>query len=239
MKKGILAIGMMVMLLASSGDVFAKAYSDVMTKDKQNSMSPQEVFERLKDGNKRYVDGNMKNRDLLAQAKKTSSGQYPVAVILNCMDSRTPPELVFDQGVGDVFVTRVAGNVENKDIIGSMEYGTKVVGAKLIAVIGHTECGAIKGACEKVQLGNLTGLLDKIHPAMINADKQDKNTSCSNPQHIDQITRNNVLLVIENIKKQSPVIDKLVKEGKLGIVGGVQDIKTGKVDFIKEASYLP
>lgn len=206
-------------------------HTAVMTSEKQENMSPQQVLQRLKDGNQRFMTGKMKNRDLLVQANGTASKQHPVAVVLNCMDSRTPPEIIFDQGIGDVFAIRIAGNIQNDDILGSMEFGTQLAGAKLIAVIGHTSCGAIRGACQQAKLGNLTALLQKIQPAVTQASKEQNTHDCTNAAYIDQIAKDNVLLVIKQIKTQSPTITKLIKEGKIDIVGGIQDLATGEVTF--------
>lgn len=214
-------------------------HTAVMTAEKQETMTPQQALQRLKEGNQRFLNGKMKNRDLLIQTSKTASTQHPVAVVLNCIDSRAPTEIIFDQGVGDVFATRVAGNIQNDDILGSMEFGTKLSGAKLIAVIGHTSCGAIRGACQQVKLGNLTRLLQKIQPAVKQAAKEEGTSDCTNAAFIDQIAKDNVLLVMKQIQAHSPVISKLIKEGKLGIVGGMQDLSTGKVTFFDDQSIMP
>jgi carbonic anhydrase len=210
-----------------------------MTSEEQAGMSPQDALQRLKDGNQRFVDGNMKNRDWLIQANTSASKQHPVVVVLNCIDSRTPPEIIFDQGIGDIFAARIAGNIQNDDILGSMEFGTKVAGAKLIAVIGHTSCGAVRGACQQVKLGNLTGLLHKIQPAVKQAAKEANTKDCSNAAFIDQIAKDNVLMVMKQIQARSPVISKLIKEGKIGIVGGIQDLSTGKVTFFDDQEMMP
>jgi len=220
-------------------DETQQAHTAVMTSETQSALSPQQVFQRLKDGNQRFMDGTMKNRDLLVQANTTAAGQHPVAVVLNCMDARTPPEIIFDQGIGDIFATRVAGNIQNDDILGGMEFGTKLSGAKLIAVIGHTSCGAIRGACQQVKLGNLTGLLQKIQPAVKQATKENGTSDCTNAAFIDQIAKDNVLLVMKQIQARSPVISKLIKEGKIGIVGGMQDLSTGKITFFDDQSIMP
>lgn len=211
----------------------------VMTATKQTEMTPQDAFQRLKDGNKRFIEGRMKNRDLLTQANATSASQHPVAVVLSCLDSRTAPDIIFDQGIGDIFVARIAGNIQNDDILGSMEFGTKLMGAKLIAVIGHTRCGAMRGSCENAKLGHLTGVLQKIQPAVQQATKENKTKDCNKATFIDQIAKDNVMLVINQIRMRSPIIDKLIKEGKVGIVGGMQDIATGAVTFFDDQSIMP
>lgn len=212
----------------------------VMTQTKQQNLSPNDVLKRLKEGNQRFTSGNMKNRNLLAKIAMTAQGQYPIAVILSCMDSRTPSELVFDQGVGDIFAIRIAGNIQNSDILGSMEFGTQLSGSKLIAVIGHTSCGAIRGACQQAKLGNLTGLLQKIEPAVQQTAGASGGTKdCNKAVFIDEIAKNNVLEVMKQIQTNSPVIQKLLKEGKIGLVGGIQDIATGAVVFFDDQAIMP
>jgi carbonic anhydrase len=214
-------------------------HTAVMNAEMQAGLTPQLVLQHLKEGNQRFVNGKMKNRDYLAQAKLTSSKQHPAVVVLNCIDSRTPPEIVFDQGIGDIFAARIAGNIQNDDILGSMEFGTKLAGAKLIAVIGHTSCGAIRGACQQVKLGNLTGLLQKIQPAVNQAAREEGMNDCTKAAFIDLIAKDNVLLVMKQIQEGSPVISKLIKEGKIGIVGGIQDLETGKVTFFDDQGIMP
>ena len=212
----------------------SKVHSSIITAEMQEAKTPEKVLQRLKEGNQRFVEGKLKNRDLLAQANSSASGQHPVAIILNCMDARSPPELVFDQGIGDIFVLRIAGNIQNDDILGSMEFGTQLVGAKLIAVIGHTNCGAMRGACQQAKLGHLTSLLQKIQPAVAKAAKEGKESDCSSNAFVDRIAKDNVRLVMEQLQSNSPVLNQLIQEGKLGIVGGIQDIATGKVTFFDE-----
>ena len=212
--------------------------SHSVAREKQVSKTPQQVLERLKSGNERFVAGKMKNRNLLAQANKTAGAQFPLAVVLSCMDSRTPPELIFDQGIGAIFATRIAGNIQNDDIVGSMEYATKVAGVKLIVVLGHTNCGAINGACKQVKLGHLTGLLQKIQPAVEQAVKEKKSHDCADAAFINQIAKDNVLRVIKQIQTHSAVISDLIKQGKVGIIGGIQDLATGKVTFFEEQSIM-
>lgn len=202
------------------------------SKESLQSMTPDIALELLKEGNQRFTSGNMKNRDLLQQVKLTKKAQYPFAFILSCMDSRGSPELIFDQGIGDIFSARVAGNIVNDDQLGSMEYATQVMGSHIIVVMGHTSCGAVKGACEKVQLGNLTQLLDKISPA-VNTIQQNQHQSldCNNAQTVDDIAKQNVLNMIEEIKKRSPLIQKSIENKQVMIIGAIQDLKTGQVTF--------
>lgn len=238
-QKGIYQFGIIMFMLCLASHALGEVYSGVMTQEQQAKMSPQEIEQRLKDGNQRFVSDKMQNRDLLLHAAQSATGQYPAAVILNCMDSRTPPEIVFDQGIGDVFAIRIAGNIINNDVLGSMEFGAKLMGAKLIAVIGHTSCGAMRGACQQAKLGYLTQLLKKIQPATMQAKKQSKNTDCSNDDFINEIAKDNVLLVIKQIETQSSVLKQLITQGKLGIIGGMQDLTTGQITFFDDASIMP
>lgn len=230
------------LLFSLSCSAFAlstQPHTNVMTATQQDTMTPQQVLQRLKDGNQRFVNGQMKNRDLLVQAKSTATTQHPVAMILNCMDSRSSPEIIFDQGIGDIFAARIAGNIQNDDLLGSMEFATQLVGAKLIAVIGHTRCGAMSGACNQAKLGNLTGLLKKIQPAVSQAAKEQHTHDCNKAEYIDQIAKDNVLLVMKQIPAHSPVIAKLLREGKIGLVGGMQNLDTGEVTFFDNQTTMP
>jgi carbonic anhydrase len=205
--------------------------SRVQTKASQAAMTPQQALAELKAGNERFVAGKSLHRDFPAQVKATASGQYPFAVVLSCLDSRQPIEIVLDQGVGDIFSARVAGNVLDDDILGSMEFACKVSGAKLIAVIGHSNCGAIKGAIDDVELGNLTGLLTKIKPAIdaVPADGQPRTTK--NYSFVDEVSEENVKLAVKEIPERSPVLREMLDKGEIKIVGGMYDLKTGKVEF--------
>ncbi len=209
----------------------AAASSAVQTKASQTAMTLQQALAELKAGNERFVAGKPLLRDFPAQVKATANGQYPFAVVLSCLDSRQPIEIVLDQGVGDIFSARVAGNVLDDNILGSMEFACKVSGAKLIAVIGHSNCGAIKGAVDNVELGNLTGLLTKIKPAIdaVPADVQPRTTK--NHEFVDDVAEANVRLVIKEIHERSPVLREMLDKGEIGIVGGMYDLSTGKVEF--------
>lgn len=204
-----------------------------LTKELQNAITPSMALDLLKDGNKRFVSNLKINRNLLQQANETSDGQHPFAVILSCIDSRTSAELIFDQGLGDIFSVRIAGNVVNKDILGSMEFGCKVAGAKMIVVLGHTKCGAIKGACDNVEMGNLTGLIDKIKPAVEQECSTIANRNSSNDIFVEKVAELNVGLSVKNILLHSPILADMVKNGEIGIVGGIHDIKTGEVNFFE------
>jgi len=214
-------------------------HTKVMTLETQTEMTPQDILQRLKEGNRRFTKGKMKNRDLLMQANATAASQHPVAVVLSCLDSRTAPDIIFDQGIGDIFVARIAGNIQNDDILGSMEFATKLMGAKLIVVVGHTSCGAMRGACQDAQLGHLTALLQKIKPAVKQAASESQMKDCNNKSFIDNIAKDNVLYVIKQIKSRSPVINKLIQEGKVKVVGGMQDISTGAVTFFEDQPNTP
>ena len=204
-----------------------------ITKEMQNAISPSMALDLLKEGNKRFVNNLKINRNLLQQANDTSDGQHPFAVILSCIDSRTSAELIFDQGLGDVFSVRIAGNIINEDILGSMEFGCKVAGAKIIEVLGHTKCGAIKGACDNVELGNLTSLIAKIKPAVAQEMITSNNRTSSNASFVENVAELNVSLSVKNILLQSPIIAEMVKNDEIGIVGGVHDISTGEVKFFE------
>jgi carbonic anhydrase len=204
-----------------------------LTKEMQNAITPSFALDLLKDGNKRFVSNLKINRNLLQQANETSDGQHPFAVILSCIDSRTSAELIFDQGLGDVFSVRIAGNIVNEDILGSMEFGCKVAGAKIIVVLGHTKCGAVKGACDNVALGNLTGLISKIKPAVEQESVTSENRNSSNSAFVENVAELNVSLSVKNILLKSPIIADMVKNGDIGIVGGIHDISTGEVKFFE------
>ncbi len=210
-----------------------------ITQAKQQEMSPKQALQRLKDGNQRFLNKKLIARDYLKQAYQSSYGQYPFAVVLNCMDSRSVPEFFFDQGLADLFTLRVAGNVLNDDILGSMEFATKAAGARLIVVLAHTSCGAVAGACNGVKLGHLTDILDKIQPAVQMSMKAEGNKNCSDPKLVDAIAKENALNVVKQIQEKSPILKALVESNKVGIVAGIHDIKTGQVTFFEEGRSVP
>jgi carbonic anhydrase len=210
---------------------FAASMSGSLTKEQRDSMTPSQVIDELKKGNERFRAGKMAPRDYLTEKRSSASGQYPAAVILGCVDSRVPAEIIFDVGIGDTFNGRVAGNVVNDDLLGSMEFACAVSGAKVVYVLGHTACGAIKGAIDDVELGNLTGLLGKIKPA-IPETKFEGEKSSKNPAYVDAVARTNVKLGIENIRRRSPVLEDLEKKGSIQIIGGMYDLANGVVDFV-------
>jgi carbonic anhydrase len=204
--------------------------------DFQKVVTPEIALQILKEGNERFVKNLKTNRNLLEQVNATAEGQKPFATILSCMDSRTSAELIFDQGLGDIFSIRIAGNVLNPDILGSMEYATKVIGTKLILVLGHTRCGAVMGACDQTQLGNLTQLLQKIGPAVIKETTTKKNRNSKNSEFVQNVTILNVEHTIERIRVESPIISQLEKEGVIRIAGGIYDVETGQVKFLQTRS---
>ncbi|MGB2502783.1 MAG: carbonic anhydrase family protein [Flavobacteriaceae bacterium] len=203
------------------------------TKETQASITPDSALQLLKEGNNRFQDKTKAERDLLEQVKETSKGQYPYATILSCIDSRVSSELIFDQGIGDIFSARIAGNFVNNDILGSMEFACKLAGTKLILVLGHTACGAVKGACDDAKLGNLTGMLSKIKPA-VNAVSSPEDASLRNSSNIDfvnEVAKKNVELTMDKIVEDSPVLAEMQANGEIKIVGGMYDINSGAVHF--------
>lgn len=202
-----------------------------LTREMQAAITPESALELLKAGNIRFVNNLKINRNLLQQANETSDGQHPFAVILSCIDSRTSVELIFDQGLGDVFSVRIAGSVINEDILGSMEFGCKVAGAKIIVVLGHTKCGAIKGACDHVEMGHLSGLLSKIHPAVNAEHTVAENRTSMNDEFVEKVSTINVKKSVQAIIENSPILKEMIETGACGIVGGTHDIATGKVSF--------
>lgn len=205
-----------------------------LTKEMQAAITPSMALELLKEGNKRFVNNLKVNRNLLQQANETSDGQHPFAVILSCIDSRTSAELIFDQGLGDVFSVRIAGNIINEDILGSMEFGCKVAGSKIIVVLGHTKCGAVKGACDHVEMGNLTALLTKIRPAVDDETATKENRNSGNAAFVENVATINVKRTVKSIMERSPILKEMIESGQIGIVGGTHDIATGEVAFYPE-----
>jgi carbonic anhydrase len=201
-----------------------------LTKELQDNISPKDALQLLRDGNNRFVNNLKINRNLLQQVNDTSDGQHPVAAILSCIDSRTSAELIFDQGLGDIFSIRIAGNILNEDIIGSMEFAAKVVGVKILVVLGHTKCGAVKGACDDVELGHLTQLLHKIQAAVHRTDRPETLPS-NGYAFVDSVARTNVKMVAHQIPELSPILRDLLTEGRIAIVGGMYNVETGVVEF--------
>ncbi len=203
------------------------------TKETQATMTPLSAIESLKEGNLRFQNNSMVSRDLLDQMEDTSTGQFPFATVLSCIDSRVSSELIFDQGIGDIFSVRIAGNFVNEDILGSMEFACKLAGTKLILVLGHTACGAVKGACDHARLGNLTALINKIEPAVAEvkepADEALRNSS--NIDFVNEVSKKNVEMTIDAIRERSEVLSEMERNGEIKIVGGMYDIGDGKVTF--------
>ena len=209
----------------------AAAAQVAMTPEAQQKMSSDEALAALKAGNERFVTGNMRKRDLMGQVRETASGQFPFAAVLGCVDSRVTPELVFDQGVGDIFTARVAGNFANTDIIGSMEFATRVAGARLIVVLGHSECGAVKAACDFAQLANLTSTLSNISPAVYAVRGFEGSRTSKNKEFVQRVAEENVRIAVSSIVDRSPVMRGLMAEDALGVVGAMYDVATGRVSF--------
>ena len=224
---------------ANSNTPEAPVLGKTITQAKQQQMTPKQALQRLKDGNQRFLTNTQTSRDYLKQAHQSSYGHYPFAVILNCMDSRSVPEFFFDQGLADLFTLRVAGNVLNDDILGSMEFATKAAGSRLIVVLAHTSCGAVAGACDGVQLGHLTDVLDKIKPVVQMSMQEQGTKNCSEPKLIDAIAKANALRVVKEIQERSPIIKELISKKQIGIVAGLHDIKTGKIEFFEEKRSVP
>ena len=216
-----------VVTMAPVGNI---AYGAALTKAQRDKLTPDEIIELMKQGNQRFRLGKESPHDYLAQQKVSAKGQYPAAVILSCIDSRAPAETIMDLGIGDTFNARVAGNISNDDILGSMEFACKLAGAKVVLVMGHTACGAIKGAIDNAQLGNLTGLLSKIRPAVA-ATKYQGERSASNYGFVDAVARTNVELTMADIRRRSSVLADLEKSGAIKIVGAMYNLETGVVEF--------
>jgi carbonic anhydrase len=205
-----------------------------LNKELQEKITPQEALKILEEGNKRFVQNIKMHRDLLEQINTTRDGQWPFAVILSCIDSRTSAELIFDQGLGDIFSVRIAGNVINDDILGSMEFACKIAGSKFILVLGHTKCGAVKGACDHVEMGHLSKLLSKIQPAVQAEKTTTENRTSGNPQFVENVARINVIRSVEEILNRSNILRQMVEEGKIGIGGAMYNVASGNVDFYED-----
>jgi carbonic anhydrase len=205
-----------------------------LNKEIQQKITPAEALTILKEGNRRFVQNLKLNRNLLEQVNNTSDGQWPFAVILSCIDSRTSAELIFDQGLGDIFSVRIAGNIVNEDILGSMEFACKVAGSKFIVVLGHTKCGAVKGACDHVEMGNLTTLLSKITPAVDEEKTIKDNRSSSNSEFVENVAHLNVTRNVHEIMKRSDILREMIENGEIGVIGAMYDVTTGDVEFYED-----
>lgn len=204
------------------------------TAETQATITPTKALQFLKEGNQRFVNNLKVNRNLLEQANDTKDGQFPFAIVLSCIDSRTSAELIFDQGLGDIFSVRIAGNVLNEDILGSMEFACKLAGTKLIVVLGHSNCGAVKGACAGEELGNLTGLLDKVQNSVEEIRIEMPEVPYNDLELIEAVTKHHIIDTMDQILLRSPVLRELFEQGEIGIAGGYQNIETGEVLFMKE-----
>jgi len=204
---------------------------NALTKETQSNITPTTALEMLKEGNQRFLNKSIKTRDLNLQVEQTSSGQFPFACVLGCIDSRVPSELVFDQGIGDIFNVRIAGNFVNTDILGSMEFACKVAGSKIILVLGHTKCGAIKGACDHVKLGNLTAMLQNFDD-VLDASEYAGDRSSQNTEFVDLVTHKNIEMTIDKIRKNSPVLSEMEKNCEILIAGALYDVTDGSVKFL-------
>ncbi len=209
-----------------------------LNKELQSAITPRKALEILKEGNNRFINNLKAHRNLLEQINETRDGQWPFATILSCIDSRTSAELIFDQGLGDVFSVRIAGNIVNTDILGSMEFACKVAGSKLIVVLGHTKCGAVKGACDHVEMGNLTELLSKIQPAVYQEKTTTENRTSSNATFVENVAEINVKRNVKNIIERSFVLEQMIENGEIGIVGAIHNIETGNVSFYDDVTFI-
>jgi carbonic anhydrase len=226
MAGGAAAVGM------SGGGLFLadQARADALTKELRDKLTPEQIIQAMKKGNKRFQKGERKERNYLREQRASASGQYPAAALLTCIDSRAPAEVIMDLGIGDIFNSRVAGNIENSDILGSLEFACKLAGAKVVLVMGHTACGAIKGAIDNAELGNLTGLLARIKPA-VEATSYAGERSAKNYAFVDAVARKNVEMTVANIRKDSPVLAELEAKGNIKIAGAMYNLETGAVEF--------
>ena len=223
----LIASGIFISIAANAG-----GGSNALTREQQAAITPAKALSMLKQGNQRFVRGDMTNTDYVAQVKQTSDGQFPFASIVSCLDSRIPPAIVFDRGIGDLFVARVAGNFVNDDILGSLEFAAKLAGSKIIVVMGHTECGAVMGACDGAQLGLLTTTLANINPAVRAKAGNYSPANSSNDKFVDAVAEENVRLNMQKLRDRSIVLREMIDKGEVALVGAMYDIDTGKVKFL-------
>jgi carbonic anhydrase len=223
----LIAGGFIISVTANAG-----GGSNALTQEQQAAITPAKALSMLKQGNQRFVSGEMSNTDYVAQVKQTSAGQFPFASIVSCLDSRIPPAIVFDRGIGDLFVARVAGNFVNDDILGSLEFAAKLAGSKIIVVMGHTECGAVKGACDGAQLGLLTATLANINPAVQAKAGKYSPANSSNDKFVDAVAEENVRLNMKKLRDRSVVLREMIDKGEITLVGAMYDVDTGKVKFL-------
>lgn len=203
----------------------------VMTKEMQQRITPELTLQKLINGNKRFAEGKSSQHNYVQEVHQTAAGQYPMAMILSCVDSRTSSEIIFDQPLGNIFNARIAGNFVNTDILGSMEFACKAAGAKLIMVVGHSKCGAVKGACDHVELGNLTNVMNEIKPAVESAANVPGEQNSKNDAFVEQVAKQNVMLAIQEIREKSSILKEMEEKGEIDIVGGMYDLKTGRIEI--------
>ena len=227
--------GTLIFLLLA-GSAFAQSGESrvdrVLTQQEQQALSPDDVFQLFQEGNERFVSGTLTSRDHSAQIRDAANGQFPKAIVLSCVDSRIPVEDVFDLGIGDIFVARVAGNFENSDILGSMEFATKVSGAKMILVLGHEDCGAVKAAIDEAQLGNITAMLKNIKPAVDSLSDYEGEQSSANPEFVHLVAEKNVRVSMDDIRERSPILREMENQEQIAIIGALYDMHTGAVQFL-------
>ena len=236
MNNTISRLALSALLIAGSFIISTTANADggsnALTQEQQAAITPAKALSMLKQGNQRFVSGEMTNTDYVAQVKQTSAGQFPFASIVSCLDSRIPPAIVFDRGIGDLFVARIAGNFVNDDILGSLEFAAKLAGSKIILVMGHTECGAVKGACDGAQLGLLTATLANINPAVQAQAGNYSPANSSNDKFVDAVAEENVRLNMKKLRDRSVVLREMIDKGEITLVGAMYDIDTGKVRLL-------
>jgi carbonic anhydrase len=228
---GLIATGAVSSLALSARSAYAAQSAVTQTKETQKATTPEKALQMLKDGNARFVQGKMLARDYMEQVRATGDGQYPFAAVVGCIDSRASNELIFDQGIGDIFSARVAGNFINDDMLGSLEFACAAAGAKLIVVVGHTECGAVKGACDDVVLGNLTQTLANIKPAVAAVTGHEPDRSSSNPAFVQAVADKNVELTLKRIRERSLILRGMAEKGDIALAGAMYDVHTGRVNF--------
>jgi len=230
-RRGFLGAAVGALAFARTAAAQVGTPSRALTKEERDRMTPEQVIAELKKGNERFRAGKMLPHDYVGQQGSSAAGQFPAAVVLGCLDSRAPAEILFDVGIGDTFNGRIAGNVVNDDLLGSMEFACAVAGAKAVVVFGHTACGAVKGAIDDVEMGNLTGLLARIKPA-ISATKFDGEKASKNAAYVDAVARTNVVVALDTIRRRSPILAELEKKGTIRVAGAMYDLATGRVEFI-------
>jgi carbonic anhydrase len=228
----LIAAGALAGIGLPARSAYAAQTAVTQSKESQAATTPEKALQVLKDGNARFVQGKMLERDYMQQVKATGDGQFPFAAIVGCIDSRASNELIFDQGIGDVFSARVAGNFINDDMLGSLEFACAAAGAKLVVVVGHTECGAVKGACDDVVLGNLTQTLANIKPAVAAVPGYDSDRSSGNSAFVQAVADKNVELTMERIRERSPILRRMVDKSDIGLAGAMYDVHTGQVAFM-------